>query len=79
MSLGVLWSGWGDELPLHEASLELDPPESERIDRAAHQLARAIKGQPADFDGREHPAQMQTTAEADKAAETLNATWPRVK
>lgn len=79
MSLGALWSGWADELPLHEASLELDPPEEERIDRAAYQLARSIKGQPADFDGKEHdPKPPQTEEEADKAAEQLNATWPRV-
>ena len=78
MSLGALWSGWADELPLHEASLDLDPPEAERIDRAAYQLARSIKGERADFDGKEHePAAPQTKEEADKEAVKLNEIWPR--
>ena len=77
VSLGILWSGWGDELPLHEASLELDPPEAERIDRAALQLAKSIKGERADFNGTEHEAAIQSTEEADEAAKKLSVMWPK--
>ena len=79
MSLDALWNGWGDELPLWEAALEVDPPEAERIDYAAWQLARSIKGERADFDGKEHEAAVQSPKEADEAAKQLNEIWPKVK
>ena len=68
---------WGDELPWHEASQELDPPTPERIDRAAFQLAKSIKGERADFNGTEHEAAIQSTEEADEAAKELSVMWPK--
>ncbi len=80
MSLDALWSGWGDELPLWEAALELDPPAPERIDNAAWQIARAA-GQKTiyqrNFDGTEQPAaEPQPPEEMAKVADGIEKSWP---
>jgi hypothetical protein len=68
---------WGDELPWHEASQELDPPTPERIDRAAFQLAKSIKGERADFNGTEQPAaEPQPPEEMAKVADGIEKSWP---
>jgi len=87
-SVGVpieeLWQRFGAELPLWEASFELDPPAPERIDNAAWQIARAarFKGTiyDSDFDGTEklrtadvpHQSDEQMLIEATK----IESTWP---
>ena len=83
MSLERLLRGWGDELPLHEASYQLDPPPEKWIARAAFKTAVLKPGMvyEKDFCATEEPgateAPAQTAAEMDKEAEKLNVLWPR--
>ena len=80
-----MWERWGRELPLWELSFELDPPEADRIDAAAWQIARAARTKEtiyqSDFDGRETPAvvNVQPPEEMAKVQQQIAASWPKQK
>jgi len=81
VSLENLWRSWGNELPLWEASYELDPPLEERIENAAWQIARAARTPHAiyrsEFDGRERPpAPPRPPEELAAEAAKIAAAWP---
>ena len=59
VSLEALLQSWGDDLPLAEISIELDPPAPERIDHAAWQIA-LLRGEGHDLRKRvRRPAETQ--------------------
>jgi hypothetical protein len=79
-----LWTRWGDELPLFEASAELDPPIEKRVENAAWQLARAARYKgtiyDSDFDGTEKVKTEQGHVQSDEEmlaeATKIEAGWP---
>ena len=81
MTLEDLWRYWGDELPLHEASAELDPPLAERLENACWQIARAARTKATiyrgEFDGREQEQRPQhSTADMRAESEKIAKSWP---
>ena len=84
MSLETLLQSWGDDLPLAEVSIELDPPAPERIDHAAWQIARAarVKGTiyESEFDGRQKPKTAEIPHQSDeemlREATKIEEAWP---
>jgi hypothetical protein len=79
-----LWSDWGDELPLFEASVELDPPIEERTEHAAWHIARAARTKAtiyrSEFDGTERPpAPPKSPGELAAVATKIEASWPHNK
>lgn len=85
MNLDALWRTWGDELPLWEASYELDPPTEERIDNAAWQTARAARSDKtiyrSEFDGTEQNREIKYQPPNEMAAEAqkIADSWPHGK
>lgn len=77
-----MWRSWGDELPLFEASLDLDPSLDKWIANAAWQTAKSARATKSviyesDFYATEKAEVSQQSAEEMlKEAAKIEATWP---